>query len=404
MHPSANDITYLASTNHRPAGRAFGIKQADRLSHLYVIGKTGTGKSTLLETMMRQDLAQGRGFALLDPHGDLVERIAAGVPEGRRSDLVYLDAANPAQPYGYNPLRRVRADKIPLAASGLLEVFKARWSDAWGPKMEHLLRNAIYALLEKEGSTLPEILQLLSDDRFRRTVARSLRNEPVRRFWLETYEKYPKRFRAEAAAPVENKVGAFLADPALLRVLTGAEEEIRIRRLMDRDGVLLVNLAKGRIGEDSSSLLGSLLVTTIALAAFSRAGMPGNLRRPFFVYLDEFQNFATESVASMVSELRKYGVGLVLSHQHLEQLTPKIREAVLGNVGTTIAFRVGPEDARYLAREFEPVFDAMDLANLPNYHVYLRLLVDGEPTQPFSAVTSSKSGSQSGSFPNKPTT
>lgn len=387
MNPPRDDITYLGHANHRSKGDAFGIRQADRLSHFYVIGKTGTGKSTFLETMIRQDLEQGHGFALLDPHGDLVERIAAGVPERRRSDLIYFDAADPAQPYGYNPLRWVRADKIPLAASGLLAAFKAHWSDAWGPKMEHLLRNAIYALLEKDGSTLPEILQLLSDDRFRRAVARSLTNEPVRHFWLETYEKYPKRFRAEAAAPIENKVGAFLADPMLLRVLTGAEKEIRIRRLMDGSGVLLVNLAKGRIGEDSSSLLGSLLVTTIGLAAFSRSEMHESSRRPFFLYLDEFQSFATTSIASMVSELRKYGVGLVLAHQHLEQLTPEIREAVLGNVGTVISFRVGPEDARYLAREFEPAFKSLDLVNLPNHHVYLKLMIDGTPSQPFSAVT-----------------
>lgn len=387
MNSPRNDITYLGYANHRSKGDAFGIKQADRLSHLYVVGKTGTGKSTLLETMVRQDLEQGRGFALLDPHGDLVERIAASVPERRRGDLIYFDAADPAQPYGYNPLRWVRADKISLAASGLLDVFKARWSDAWGPKMEHLLRNAIYALLEKDGSTLPDILQLLSDDRFRRTVARSLTNDPVRHFWLETYEKYPKRFRAEAAAPIENKVGAFLADPMLLRVLTGAEKEIRIRWLMDEGGVLLVNLAKGRIGEDSSSLLGSLLVTTIGLAAFSRGEMPDGSRRPFFLYLDEFQNFATTSIASMVSELRKYGVGLTLAHQHLEQLTPEIREAVLGNVGTVVSFRVGPEDARYLAREFEPVFKPLDLVNLPNHQIYLKLMIDGTPSQAFSATT-----------------
>lgn len=385
------DITYLGCTDYRHECEPFGIRQVDRLSHLYVIGKTGTGKSTLLEAMARQDLQQGRGFALLDPHGDLVERIAADVPEWRRSHLVYFDAADPTQPYGYNPLRWVRADKIPLAASGLLEVFKARWSDAWGPKMEHLLRNAIYALLERDGSTLPDILQLLSDDRFRRVVARSLTNEPIRHFWLETYEKYPKRFRAEAAAPIENKVGAFLADPMLLRVLTGAEKDIRIRRLMDGSGVLLVNLARGRIGEDSSSLLGSLLVTTIGLAAFSRGEIPEASRRPFFLYLDEFQSFATTSIASMVSELRKYGVGLILAHQHLEQLTPEIREAVLGNVGTVISFRVGPEDARYLAREFEPAFKPLDLVNLPNHHVYLKLMIDGTPSQPFSAVTTAPS-------------
>lgn len=383
----SSEVTNLGRTDHRSSGRLFGIRQRDRLAHLYIIGKTGTGKSTFLESMMRQDISDGRGFALLDPHGDLVERVAASVTKTRPADLVYLNAPESTQPYGYNPLRFVRADRIALAASGLLEALKARWSDAWGAKMEHLLRNAVYALLERDGSTLPDILLLLSDDRFRREVARELTNEPVRRFWLETYGKYPKRFRAEASAPIENKVGAFLADPLMRRILAGGDKDIRIRKLMDAGGILLVNLAKGRLGEDSSSLLGSLLVTTIALAAFSRAETPEASRRPFYLYLDEFQNFTTGTMASMVSELRKYGVGLVLAHQHLEQLTPEIREAVLGNVGTIISFRIGPEDARYFAREFAPEMEELDLTHLPNHHVYVKLMIDGTASRPFSATT-----------------
>jgi len=278
-------------------------------------------------------------------------------------------------------------DRIPLAASGLLEAMKKLWSDAWGVRMEHVLRNALYALLEYGEATLADVLRLLSDRGYRRKVASGLANDPVRRFWLQEYEHYSFRYRADAIAPIQNKVGAFLADPTLNRILTTPERDIRIRKLMDQGGVLLVNLAKGRLGEDSASLLGSLLVSTIGLAAMSRADVAEERRRDFFLYIDEFQSFATLSLATMASELRKYRVGLILAHQHLHQLEPEILHAVVGNVGTVVAFRVGPEDAPFLAREFEPVFGTEDLVALPNHHIYLKLMIDGAPSQPFSAAT-----------------
>lgn len=380
-------ISYFARTNFRTAHRRFGITQADRLSHLYLIGKTGVGKSTLLETLARQDLEAGRGFALIDPHGDLVERIAKDAAAGGPGRVVYLNAPDGAQPFGYNPLRRVRDDKIPLAVSGFLETLKKLWPDAWGVRMEHVLRNTLYALLEQEDARLPDILRLYADETYRKTITARLRNETVRRFWRYEFEKYHYRQRADAVAPIQNKLGALLADPTLYRILVSPQHDIRIRSLMDEGRVLLVNLSKGQLGEDSALMLGSLLVSTIALAAFSRADSPAEERRPFFLYVDEFQTFTTLMIATMMSELRKYGVGLTLAHQYFHQLEPDIRHAVLGNAGTLISFRVGPEDATILAKEFQPKFEVEDLLNLPNRSIYLKLMIDGTPSPPFSALT-----------------
>ncbi|HYC44852.1 MAG TPA: hypothetical protein VED01_05135 [Burkholderiales bacterium] len=384
----ANSISYFAETNDlRLRRRPFGIKQPDRLFHTYIIGKTGTGKTSLIETLAVQDMQAGRGLAVIDPHGDLAERLAAHVPRERRSELVYLDAPHVRQPYGYNPLRGVAMGHIPLAASGLLEAFKKLWPEAWGVRMEHVLRNALYALLESGDASLPDVLRMVSEPAFRGKVLKRVTNEQVRAFWTKEFPQYMTRYRQESIAPIQNKVGAFLADPRLHRLFTRAPIDLRFRRVMDEGLILVMNLAKGRLGEDSAKLLGALAVTTLALAAFSRADSPEATRRPFFIYVDEFQEFTTVSVANMVSEIRKYGVGLILAHQHLYQLAPEVRHAVLGNVGTLISFRLGPEDALVTGREFEPVFSPQDLTNLANHDIYLKLMIDGSPSRPFSATT-----------------
>jgi len=385
--PSAAPITFLAQADYRDDRRIFGIRQEDRFSHLYIIGKTGTGKSTLMEKMALQDLERGRGFALIDPHGDLVERVAARAAPSRRADVIYLNASDPSQPWGYNPLRHVAPQYIALAASGLMEVLKKMWPEAWGVRMEHILRNVLMALLEQPSATMDDILRIFSDKTFRTQVAKSVRNETVRRFLEKEFEKFSFGYRADGVAPIQNKVGAFLADPLLNRILTHPERDLHVRRIMDEGKVLLVNLAKGRIGEDSSSLLGGLLVTTIGLAAYTRADQPPQERRDFFVYADEFQSMTTLAVANMLSELRKYRVGFTVAHQYLAQLEPDVRHAVLGNAGTIIAFRVGGEDAPYLAREFQARFEALDLMQLENHHIYLKLMIDGMPSKPFSAMT-----------------
>ena len=385
---SQSRVTHLGRTNARQPYRTFGVRQRDRFSHVYVIGKTGTGKTTLLETLIRQDIEAGAGLALLDPHGDLVERVAAGVPAHRKSDLIYFDVPDADQPYGYNPLKQVNPVRRPLAASGMLETFHMQWGErAWGQRIEHVLRNALLALLDQEDATLPDIVRLFQDTTFRRQVGAAARHKPVRDFWLKEYPRYSYRYRADSIAPIQNKVGAFLADPRLHRILTGTKEPISIRRVMDQGKLLLVNLAKGKLGSDSSALLGGLLVTTIGLAAYSRADQPEEERRAFWLYVDEFQSFTTLSVANMLSELRKYRVGMVLAHQYLYQLTPEVRHAVLANASTLISFRLGAEDAQLIAREFEPFFASTDLLNLPNHQIYLKLMIDRAVSRPFSATT-----------------
>lgn len=379
--------TRFARVDFRNDDRVFGIKDEDRFLHVYIIGKTGTGKSTLIETMALQDVERGNGFALIDPHGDLVARVAARISASHRDRVIYLDATDPNQPFGYNPLRHVSEDRIALATSGMMDVFKKMWPDAWGVRMEHILRNVLMALLEQPDATLHDVLRVFSDNAFRKRIADSLRNDTVRTFLLKEFERFTFGYRADGTAPIQNKVGAFLADPLLNRILTAPKIDLHIRQIMDQGQVLLVNLAKGHIGEDSSSLLGGLLVTTIGLAAFSRADTPQSERKDFFVYIDEFQSFTTVALANMLSELRKYRVGFTVAHQYLNQLDPKVRHAVLGNAGSIISFRVGVEDAPYLVREFQEKFEEIDLLRLPNYHIYLKLMIDGTPSIPFSAVT-----------------
>ena len=391
-----NPITFLGRTNFRNQHKIFGIRQADRRASMYVVGKTGTGKSTLLETMIRQDIAAGHGLAVFDPHGDLVERVLAVAAARRPADLIYFNVPDARRPLGFNPLESVAIEKRPLTASGILEVFKKIWADSWGPRMEHILRNALLALLDQPQATLADILRLMDDAAFRHLAASRVHNAQVRGFWLREFEGYPVKFRAEAIAPIQNKVGAFLANPALHAIITQPKSDFDLRQVMDQGRILLVNLAKGRIGEDVAALLGALLVSRIGLAGLSRADVPEAERRDFYVYLDEFQSFTTLSLANMLSELRKYRVSMVLAHQYLSQLDLQVRDAILGNAGSIICFRVGPADAEILGREFYPEFAAGDLSRLPNHNVYLKLMVNGAVTAPFSAETTLRGDSRDG--------
>ncbi len=382
-----SDITFFATTNARLPHRRFGVRQSDRFSHLYIIGKTGTGKTTLIETLALHDIYRGHGVCVIDPHGDLAERVVASVPESRAADLHYFNVPDRLQPFGYNPVRKVHPRHVPLAASGLMEAMKKHWDDAWGVRMEHVLRNALYALIEAGDATFPDVLRMLIDKDFRKSVASQICNEQVRAFWTQEFKAYNPRYRQEMIAPIQNKIGALLADPILRRIFTAAPTELHFRHLMDDGKILIVNLAKGRLGEDSANMLGALLVTTLGLAALSRSDTTADRRRPFFVYIDEFQSYTTLSVANMISELRKYGIALTFAHQHLYQLEPEVRHAVLGNAGTLVTFRVGPEDARVISRELEPVCQPVELMNLANRDIYLKLMIDGAPSRPFSATT-----------------
>jgi len=387
FYKTQSEITIFAQTNFRNQRVTFGIKQTDRRAHLYLLGKTGTGKSTLLESLMLDDMRKGFGFALLDPHGDLVKRVKSQIPWSRRDDVIDFDVSDKSQPYGFNPLANVAVDKRPLACSGLIQVFKHLWNDSWGPRLEYILRNCLLSLLDYPSSNLADILKLLSDKEFRKKIIPHIHNKQIKEFWIKEFDKYPERLRAEAISPIQNKVGAFLSHPLLQKILTNPEKPLSLRRIMDEGKILLVNLAKGSIGEDTSNLLGSLLISRFDLAALSRANIPEDERSDYTLYLDEFHNFTTQSLVLMLSELRKYRLSLILAHQYLTQLEPNIKDAILGNVGTTIIFRIGANDAEVFAQEFAPQFRIADFTNLPNYHIYLKMMIDGKISTPFSAVT-----------------
>lgn len=380
-----NLVSQIGRTNGRRR-TYFGIRQEDRFFHLYVIGRTGTGKTTLMRRLAAEDILAGRGVVFIDPHGDAASALAIS-ERTERKRVRYWNVPDPTQPYGYNPLRRVQPGLVPLAASGLLGAMQKLWSDAWGVRMEHMLRNTLYALIEYGEATLPDILRMYTDRSFRTRVTQRLTNPQVRAFWQQEFPKMNPLYRRDAIAPIQNKVGAFLADPRLYRIFTEAPIELSFRRQMDQEEALIVNLARGSLGEDSANLLGALIISTIGVAAMSRASLPERERVPHFLYVDEFQCFTTSAVANMVSDLRKYRVALVLAHQHLHQLEPDMRHAVLANMGTQIAFRIGVEDAMVLEREFAPHFSARDLVNLQAHDVVLKLMIRGAVSRPFSATT-----------------
>lgn len=380
-------ITYIGRINHRNAGTLFGIRQRDRRSHFYAIGKTGVGKSHLLRLMLEQDIRAGQGCCLFDPHGDLVQAVCKAIPSEHAADVVYVDASDPAVSWRFNPFLSVPPDRRALGAAQIIDVFKKLWPDEWGPRLEHLLRNVVLTLLEVPRSSLADIPGLLADRDIRAGFLDSLTDPVVRDFWKHEYERYSFGFRSVVIAPLQNKIGALLTDPLLRRILTESGPQLDLRGIMDSGKILLINLDKGRIGEGPSTLLGSLLLSHIALAGLSRSEQPESERRDFFVYLDEFQTFTTLALATMMSELRKYRVGLVLSHQHLAQLDTAIRDAVYGNVGTIVSFRIGAQDASFLAREFAPRFDSTDLTSLPRFAAYVRLMIDGATSPPFSMTT-----------------
>ncbi|MBK6545803.1 MAG: type IV secretion system DNA-binding domain-containing protein [Saprospiraceae bacterium] len=381
-----SDITYFGRTTFRNQNKLFGIKQADRLMHTYIIGKTGTGKSTCLETMIMQDIQAGRGCCLLDPHGDLVEKIVKVIPEWRKKDLIYFNITDPKLNLRYNPFKKVSIEKRSLVASGILDVFSKLWDSAWGVKLEHILRHAILTLLDQPEATIADIVEILLNKDFRREALRYVKSESVRKFWEREFPEYMKY----DLLPVMNKIGGMLVHPAIRRVLIENTEEVSLRKAMDEKKIVLVNLSKGHIGADVAHILGALFITSIASASFSRVDTPEENRIPFMVYMDEFHNFTTLSLVNMFSELRKFKVGMTLAHQYMNQLDDDIKSAVLGNAGTVISFRIGTEDAMHMSKEMYPEFDVEDFINLPNYKIYLKLMIDGKPSRPFSAYSIKK--------------
>ncbi len=380
-----NDITIFAETTYRNERRKFGIKRDDRRRHMYLIGKTGMGKSTVLENMIVEDIRAGHGVAVVDPHGDLAEKVIEYIPSHRINDVIYFNPADIEYPIAFNVVEQVEPHLRHLVASGLIGVFQKLWADSWGPRLEYILRNAILAILDYPGSTLLAVTRMLSDKAFRKKVIEKIKDPVVKSFWVNEFAGYADKFAAEAVSPIQNKVGQFLSSSLTRNIIGQVKSAIDMRKVMDEQKILILNLSKGRIGEDISALLGAMMVTKIQLAAMSRVDIPEDERKDFYLYVDEFQNFTSDSFANILSEARKYRLNLILAHQYLDQLSETVKSAVLGNVGTLIVFRVGAADAEELVKEFSPTFNAEDIVNLPKYEFYLKLMIDGVASDPFSA-------------------
>lgn len=386
QHVDSQDITLFAKTNFRGKEVPFGIKTDDRRRHMYVIGKTGMGKSTVMENMIIQDIRAGRGLAVVDPHGDLVEKILAFIPPNRVNDVVYFNPSDVDYPIAFNVLESISSTHRHLVASGLIGVFKKVWADSWGPRLEYILRNTILALVEYPGSTLLGVTRMLVDKEYQKKVTNTIADPIIKAFWNDEFSAFNTQFRTEAVSPIQNKIGQFLSSSIIRNIVGQPKSTIDIRDIMDNGKILLMNLSKGRIGEDNSALLGAMMITKLQLAAMSRIDIPEKDRRDFYLYVDEFQNFATESFAGILSEARKYRLNLIVAHQYIEQLDEKVSAAVFGNVGTIASFRVGAGDAEFLAKEFFPTFTETDLVNLTKYDMYLKLMIDGVASEPFSAT------------------
>lgn len=383
-----NEITIIGETNFRGHREKFGIKSADRRRHIYIIGKTGMGKSVLLENMIRSDVDRGKGCAVIDPHGDLADAVIDFVPSHRTNDVVILDPSDVSHPFAFNMLEYTEdVNRRNLMASGLLGVFKKMYADSWGPRLEHILRNCLLALTEYPNTSMLGIMRILVDKEYRKKVVASVQNPMVRSFWNEEFDKWQDRQRTEAISPIQNKVGQFLSSPMIRNIVGQVKSTVNIRFMMDTGKIIVVNLSKGKIGEDNSSLLGSMLITKFQLDAMSRADIDEKQRKDFYLYVDEFQNFATDAFATILSEARKYKLNLVMANQYVAQMPDEVRDAVFGNVGTSLCFQVGFDDAEYFSNQFSEEVLPNDIITLPKYNCYTKLMIDGMPSPTFSIAT-----------------
>lgn len=380
-------ITIFGETNFRNQKMSFGIKRDDRRRHMYIIGKTGMGKTTLLENMIISDVINGEGCCYIDPHGDTAEKILNFIPNHRVNDVIYFNPADMEFPVSFNVLESVDENKKHLIASGLVGVFKKQFAESWGPRLEYILRNAILALLDYPGSTLLGIMRILVDKEYREKVVEKIKDPVVKSFWTNEFTQWNDRVLQEVISPIQNKVGQFLSNMLIRNIVGQVKSTFDLREVIDSNKILILNLSKGRIGEDTMQLIGSMIVTKLYLAAMSRVDIAEKERKDFYLYVDEFQNFANESFADILSEARKYRLNLIIAHQYVEQLPEQVTAAVFGNVGTLISFRVGSTDAEMLVKEYAPVFIEDDLINLPAFHIYLKLMIDGVASDPFSATT-----------------
>jgi energy-coupling factor transporter ATP-binding protein EcfA2 len=383
-------VTTFALADSRNKNVEFGIKAKDRTRHVYVIGKTGMGKSTLLENMAAQDIANGEGMAFIDPHGKTAELLLNYVPEHRLKDVLYFAPFDLEHPISFNVLEDVGFDKRHLVVSGLMSTFKKIWLDAWSARMEYILSNTLLALLETPETTLLGVNRMLADKDYRKKIVDNVKDPSVKSFWVDEFAKYTDRFAAEATPAIQNKIGQFTSNPLIRNIIGQPKSSFDLRKMMDENKIIIINLSKGRVGEANANLLGSMLITKIYLAAMSRADVSEKELQKlpnFYLYVDEFQSFANESFADILSEARKYKLNLTIAHQYIEQMSEEVRAAVFGNVGTMVTFRVGAFDAEILEKEFAPQFTAEDLVNLGFAQIYLKLMINGVSSMPFSAVT-----------------
>lgn len=384
----AESLSLFGTTTFRQGNTKFGIKREDRMRHLYIIGKSGVGKSFLLNLLTLSDVFHNKGFAVVDPHGDYAQDIMRFIPEHRIDDVVYFNPADGDFPVAFNPMEVTDINRRNNVASEIVGVLKKMFGDSWGPRLEHILRYTLLALLETPNTTLLGIVRMLTDKKYRNEIIANVEDPVVKAFWINEFASWNEKFASEAVAPVLNKVGAFTANPLIRNVLGQEKSSFNIRKIMDEGKILIVDLSRGKIGEDNASILGSLVITKIQLDAMSRADIPNiEDRTPFYLYVDEFQNFATESFAVILSEARKYGLYLTVANQYVAQMPEEVRDAVFGNVGSMISFRIGADDANYLAKYFEPVFEPLDLVNLDKQNIYVSMSIDGQTSLPFSAKT-----------------
>ncbi|MBD3360769.1 DUF87 domain-containing protein [Candidatus Peregrinibacteria bacterium] len=380
-------MTVLGQTNFRGAQQLFGIRPLDRRRHIYIIGKTGMGKSTLLENMVYSDIVAGRGVGVIDPHGDLADAVLKFVPSNRINDVVLVDPSDKEYAVAFNMLENVNPALGSIVCSGLVGIFKKIYAESWGPRLEHILRNTILSLLAYPGSSMMGITRILQDPDYRKKIVKKIEDPVVKSFWIDEFEKMQDRFRVEAISPIQNKVGQFLASPTIRNIVGQPKSTIDLRFAMDKGKIVIVNLSKGKIGEDNSALLGAMFITKFQLDAMSRANVPEKDRKDFYLYVDEFQNFATESFATILSEARKYRLNLTMANQYIAQMPDEVREAVFGNVGSLLSFQVGFDDAEYVSQQFGEEVLPSDLVSLSKYHAYMRLLIEGMTSKTFSLVT-----------------
>ncbi len=383
--------TFFGRTNYVAALEEkkyiFGIKREDRRRHMYLIGKSGVGKSKLLELMIRQDIAQGHGVCVIDPHGDLIDDVLPAIPEERINDVCIIDPSDPKFAASFNPLANIDPGFKHQLTQGLIEVMKRQFAANWKPRLEHVFRFTCLALLDYPHATMRGMISMLTDRAYRQKVIEYIEDDMVKRFWAIEFADWSEKFDTTAIIPLVNKLGQFLSDPMLRNIFGQKENRIDFEEMMNKQKIVLINLSKGKIGEENSSFFGSMFITKIKQAGMARAHMPSRERKDFYLYVDEFQNIVTETFQHLMAEARKYGVCLTLAHQYSSQLIPTVRSAVLGNVGTIVIFRVGGDDAERLESEMVPIFKAKDMINLGTREFYIKLMIDGESYDPFSAET-----------------